>query len=252
MARRNLTIHPATPATEPIAECVVTRDRLKLAARRLFAQRGIDGVTVRDIVAASGQRNAASIFYYFGTKEALVQELITDGAKRIDDRRNAAFDSLELRATSPPLRTVIAAVVRTSFNEPDDPREPASEQTYLRFLVMMQASHRELILKALDQYWSRGLHRALAHIRRLLPRIAPTILTQRLVFMSVYVGHVLAAREAVLADPDRQASSLRGDMAIENLIDTLVAMLSVAPGRTTLKTLSASTAAPVRPRRQRA
>ena len=31
-----------------------------MAAQRLFAQRGIDGVSVRDIVAAAGQRNAAA------------------------------------------------------------------------------------------------------------------------------------------------------------------------------------------------
>lgn len=234
MPRRNLTTHPAPAAAEPV---VVTRERLKLAARRLFAQRGIDGVTVRDIVAASGQRNAASVFYYFGSKEALVQELIADGAKRIDDRRNEAFDALERRNTPPTLRTVIATVVRTSFNDPDDPREPANEQTFLRFLAMLQASHRELILKAIDQRWNRGLQRALAHIRSLLPKIEPTIMTQRLVFMSVYVGHVLAAREAALADPGREASSLRDDLAIENLIDTLVAMLSVAPGKATLEAL---------------
>ena len=35
-----------------------TRDQIKLCARRLFAQRGIDGVTVRDIVVASAHKNS--------------------------------------------------------------------------------------------------------------------------------------------------------------------------------------------------
>lgn len=240
MTRRNFTTHPAASAAQPVAEPVETRERLKLAARRLFAQRGIDGVTVRDIVAAGGQRNAASIFYYFGAKEALVHELIVDGARRIDERRNAAFDALERRPAPPSLRTVIATLIETSFNEADDPGEPASEQTYLRFIATLQTSHRDLFLDALDQRWNRGFLRGLEHIRRLLPKIAPAIVSQRLVFMSLYLGSVLAAREAALADPTRQASSLRGDLAVENLIDTLVAMLAVAPGNATLKTLTTS------------
>jgi len=247
VARRNLTTHPAAPAPEPVE----TRERLKLAARRLFAQRGIDGVTVRDIVAESGQRNAASIFYYFGAKEALVQELIVDGAKRIDERRNAAFDALERRAARPSLRAVVAALVQTSFNNVDGPDEPTNEQTYLRFIAMLQTNHRDLFLDALDQRWNRGFQRALEHIRRRLPKIAPAIMSQRLVFMSVYLGNVLAAREAALADPSRQASSLRGELAIENLIDTLVAMLAIAPGKATLKTLLTSQSAPARSRRKR-
>jgi AcrR family transcriptional regulator len=45
-----------------------TRDLLKLAARRLFAHRGFDSVSVHDIVLAAGQRNRGSLHYYFGTK----------------------------------------------------------------------------------------------------------------------------------------------------------------------------------------
>jgi len=57
-----------------------TREHIKLSARRLFAQRGIDGVTVREIVAASEQKNSGSLHYYFRTKDALVRELIVDTA----------------------------------------------------------------------------------------------------------------------------------------------------------------------------
>ena len=62
-----------------------TREGLKSAARKLFAERGFDGVTVRDIIQAAGQRNGASLYYHFRTKEALVLELVVDGAKLIDD-----------------------------------------------------------------------------------------------------------------------------------------------------------------------
>ena len=44
-----------------------TKVRMKAVAQRLFAQHGIDGVTVADIVAAAGQRNKASLQYHFGS-----------------------------------------------------------------------------------------------------------------------------------------------------------------------------------------
>ena len=49
-----------------------TRNAIKQAAQRLFATRGIDGVSVREIASAANQRNSGSVHYYFGTKEALV------------------------------------------------------------------------------------------------------------------------------------------------------------------------------------
>jgi len=64
-----------------------TRTRLKEAAQRLFAERGIDGVTVQNIVTAAGQRNNASLRYYFGTKIELARELVVNGARLIDERR---------------------------------------------------------------------------------------------------------------------------------------------------------------------
>jgi AcrR family transcriptional regulator len=64
-------------------------------------------VSVRDIVVASNQKNGASLHYYFRSKEALVRELVADGAKRIDGRRNQMLDELEARKRPPHLREII-------------------------------------------------------------------------------------------------------------------------------------------------
>ncbi|MGH9896848.1 MAG: helix-turn-helix domain-containing protein, partial [bacterium] len=46
-----------------------TERRLLLAAERLFADRGIDAVSLRAIMAAAGT-NVASVHYHFGSKSA--------------------------------------------------------------------------------------------------------------------------------------------------------------------------------------
>jgi AcrR family transcriptional regulator len=50
-----------------------TRRRLLDAAERLVAERGIDGVTVNEITAASGARNKSAVAYHFGSKLALLE-----------------------------------------------------------------------------------------------------------------------------------------------------------------------------------
>ena len=87
--------------------------RLKQIACRLFAERGVDGVTVREIAEAAGQRNHAAVGYHFGSKEALIRELVLDGAVLIDARRNAALDVLEAAGGPRTARAVIDLLVET-------------------------------------------------------------------------------------------------------------------------------------------
>ena len=80
--------------TKP-ATRIPARDQIKLAARRLFAERGVDGVSTREIVKAAGQKNQGSLNYYFGTKEELVRELVVDGAKLIDEFSRGRLDQTQ-------------------------------------------------------------------------------------------------------------------------------------------------------------
>ncbi len=200
-----------------------TRELIKLAARRLFAARGVHGVTTRQIVEATGQRNGGSLHYYFRTKEALIRELIVDGARLIDDRRRAALAELEGAGGPRTLREVLEVLVwpATSLGSAD-----GEEDTYIRFISNLGLQQREVLDAVLGGKWNGGYQRCLFHIRRLLPGISPAILEQRLVFLSLSLRAIMAAREAAL---DRKRSHARFWTAPEtmgNLLDALEAMLS--------------------------
>lgn len=49
--------------------------RLVLAAERLFALHGIDGVSLRQISAESGSANNSAVHYHFGSKDGLVEAI---------------------------------------------------------------------------------------------------------------------------------------------------------------------------------
>lgn len=211
-----------------------TRERLKLAARRLFAHRGIDGVSVRDIVLSAGQKNAASLHYYFGTKEQLVRELVADGAKLIDERRNRRLDELEQRRRPIALREIIEALVWPSTALAGAGGE---EDTYLRFIAMMQMSHRDLFLDSLEGKWASGYRRCLDHIRALLPELSEELLNQRLVFMSFYLTSALSGREAALAGARDAHRFWSADWTLDNFVDTVEGLLRQKPSATTGRSL---------------
>jgi AcrR family transcriptional regulator len=71
-----------------------TEGRIIAAAVRLFAERGIDAVSLRSIMAAAGT-NIASIHYHFGSKEALVREAILARSAEIAERRAPLLDAAE-------------------------------------------------------------------------------------------------------------------------------------------------------------
>jgi TetR/AcrR family transcriptional regulator, regulator of cefoperazone and chloramphenicol sensitivity len=60
----------ARPAGEPAFEDLTARARIRDAALRLFAERGIEGAKIRDIAQAAGV-SAGLVRHHFGSKEAL-------------------------------------------------------------------------------------------------------------------------------------------------------------------------------------
>jgi AcrR family transcriptional regulator len=213
-----------------------TREMLKVAARRLFAHRGFDGVSVRDIVLAAGQRNSGSLHYYFGTKEDLARELVADGARLIDERRNRQLDELEKAGGPLTLRDVIEVLVWPSTNlEGKDGAN--AEDTYIRFITMLQMSHRKLFLDSLEGKWASGYERCLAHIRRLLRRLDEEIINQRLIFMSLYLRVTMSSREAALQAGSRSHHFWSADYTMQNLIDTVEGILQPAISKQTRASL---------------
>ncbi|MFI7100900.1 TetR/AcrR family transcriptional regulator [Streptomyces sp. NPDC050161] len=64
-----------SPAGQPRRDARATRRRLLEAAADLFAERGYEAATVRDIAARAGV-NQALLFRYFGSKNALLTEVM--------------------------------------------------------------------------------------------------------------------------------------------------------------------------------
>lgn len=85
-------------------------DALIRAAERLFAERGSDAVSLREINAAAGATNASAIQYHFGDRRGLVRAVVAKHEVEVDARRHLLLDAYEQR-TEPHIRSLAAALV---------------------------------------------------------------------------------------------------------------------------------------------
>jgi AcrR family transcriptional regulator len=89
-----------------------TRIQLLESAERLFAVRGIDGVTLREIQIDAGQSNRSVITYHFGSKIGLVKALIAQRQLGMNAERDAGLVVLRERGTTSHPRELVDLVVR--------------------------------------------------------------------------------------------------------------------------------------------
>jgi AcrR family transcriptional regulator len=73
----------------------VTRIKIMEAAERLFAERGIDAVALREIAVAADQANNTAVQYHFGTKERLVYEIFKYRTNMFEAHRAAMLERAE-------------------------------------------------------------------------------------------------------------------------------------------------------------
>jgi AcrR family transcriptional regulator len=102
-----------------------TRSRLITAAERLFAERGVDAVSLNEINRAAGQRNASSLQYHFGDRAGLLKAVIDKHGPDVDARRDVLLQQYR-DAGQADLRALAAALVlplAAKLSDPDGGRE---------------------------------------------------------------------------------------------------------------------------------
>ena len=97
-----------------------TRARLIEAAEQLFAARGIDAVSLREINRASGARNAIAVQYHFDDRAGVVRAILEKHMPAVEARRHAMLDQYEAEGRDD-LRFLASALVRPLAAKLADP-----------------------------------------------------------------------------------------------------------------------------------
>jgi AcrR family transcriptional regulator len=88
-----------------------TRERLLDAAEDLFAAKGFESVSLREITSAA-EANVAAVNYHFGSKEKLITAMMMRHIIPINEKRLAILSELMARRKKPQVREVVEAFMR--------------------------------------------------------------------------------------------------------------------------------------------
>ena len=213
-------------ASTPTAASARTRQALILAGERLFGERGIDGVSLRQINTAAGQRNSSAAHYHFGSKEALVQAVYDYRMERVNARRLAMLDTLVGEGRQHDVRAIVETIVYPIVEEI---MESEGGSHYIRFLAQM-IGHPQISLTALwSSRFAEGLARVIDLLKAALPDVPAAILGQRFGLMWEQTIHALADRER-LSERARDSTligrAIDPALFVSNLVDTVAGGLS--------------------------
>ena len=196
-----------------------TRQSLMRSAERLFAEKGANNVTIREIVETAGQKNESALQYHFKNLEGLIAATHRYRDAQIVAVRSRCLDEIANQPNQPHLRDIAVAMVHPTFELAG---KYADFRRYIRgFSLSLATSDVPPLISV--RRGSREIDERLGDLlRAALPQLDNESYRRRLdaairyVSVSVY-GHA------------QQANAFRGktgELFYHHLIDTLVGLLS--------------------------
>jgi AcrR family transcriptional regulator len=214
-----------------------TRQKILDAAMALFAERGLDAVSLSEINRAAGQRNASALQYHFGGREGLLRAILAPYASAIRDRRRELISAASLPSTSDddtPLRRAAEVLVRPQAElAAGDWRDRALSRIVADLFTDPHHPYAEFD----DLLGERATTEMAQLLTAALADLPVDVRSERLRVASTFVVHAASDR-ARQVDAATGADGMTDpvsptDLFVDNLVDMVVGALSAPVGRTT-------------------
>jgi TetR/AcrR family transcriptional regulator, regulator of cefoperazone and chloramphenicol sensitivity len=199
-----------------------TRERLLTAASKVFAEKGFEKATVREICQAAEVSNLAAVNYYFGDKERLYIECVKLAHKvRIDEVPLPVWNN----STSAEMK--LHGLVLTMLRRMIGGCQPWHEQLMMREVVKPTAAVSELVQEFIRPHFEL----LLSVIDEIVPPTTPPEKRHQIAFSIVgQCLHYKVAKPIVelLVGPEEVASYSPEELATHITQFSLAAMLDCA------------------------
>ena len=195
-----------------------TRTRLLDAAERLFAERSLDAVSVRDITEMAGA-NTASVHYHFGSKTELIKSILERRAGVMGRRRAELLDALEQRDQID-LHSVAEAMVLPTA---EMAATGSGGQHYVAFLAAL-GTHTDLMTFLIKDYVDTD--RYLEVLGRVTPHLTPELRVLRFAVAKDLVNRVLGQPAGQVHQWIEVQSPGADDEMVRSLTDIVVGIFA--------------------------
>jgi len=182
-----------------------TRTALIRAAERLYAEKGLGGVSVRDITRAAGARNESALHYHFGGVDALIREVFACRYRDIEKARLTAYAHLDAAGKGDDVGALLEAAVRPLF----EACREEDGRLYARFCVQLATDPRFDVVQLVQDVEMTSAtiirERAFAALRNLPQETLTTRLRRLFAISMILVADHARQVETGTAPPVEQA-----------------------------------------------
>ena len=198
---------------------VSTKDRILGAAELLFAQRGFEGASLRQLTTNAGV-NLAAVNYHFGSKEKLVEEVFRRRRDALNESRLAAL-AQGAGAPETTLEDVLEAFIRPALDLSHDD----SGALFMRVLARAFAEHDDTLRQFLSENYGHVMRQFTAEFARLLPHLGKPELYWRIDLVTGALTHAMSGFGMIQRKNDVSEQAHR-EQTVQHLIRFAAAGLS--------------------------
>jgi AcrR family transcriptional regulator len=176
---------PAAAPRRLRADALATRERLVETAIIMFAERGLHGVSLREIGEQAGARNTGAVHYYFGGRRALILaalDLIIDALAVPPGDLSEASGALGTDSTFAAVASAVTAAVLPWTSLPE---RHVWGSAAIRLLSRMWTGEGEGFAVDIEQRLQPSIDRLAKRLTELMPGMPRTVLLKRIDFVLV-------------------------------------------------------------------
>jgi AcrR family transcriptional regulator len=221
-------VKPATASEKVVAQddAEGTRDRILRTAERLFAERGFNGVSVRELAAAA-QVNIASIGYHFDSKEGLLSEVYRRHCEpMIEERLRGLADSSRLRGKAK-VAAIIEAFIRPALAQV----EAEDGETFIRLRAVLSGENSELLEKLVAENFDQSSTAFIDELCACLPHLTRTDVCWRFHFLLGAIYYTAAGPHRITAFSNGHCDPADTEAVIKELVPFMTWAFVAPPTR---------------------
>lgn len=194
-----------------------TKTRILDTAERLFAQKGFDAVSLRNII-ASAKVNLAAVHYHFGSKQALVHSVIARRLRPINGERLTNLTEARAKSGRRPLKLerVLDCLFRPLFRVQADPK---AGPTFARLVGRVMGERNEGLHKFMMGELAEVIIQFGAAFEAALPGLTKEEADWRSHFMAGAMAHTLCNADLLVRFTGTDADASDYESTVRRLID---------------------------------
>jgi AcrR family transcriptional regulator len=189
-------------------------------AEALFAQQGVDSVSIRSVNAAAGV-GAAAVHYHFGSKEELVSAVVAERGQHVSSRVSALAATLSAQP-EPPTSRQLVELIAVPCRELIE-RARGGGLSWLKIVAQLAVSRPEL----LERLHPEAQTQVLDQVRRSFAATDPERVELRWTVASRTLTQMMSHADRWVRDGDRPVAE-SFDRYVGELIDFVAGGLDAA------------------------